>query len=52
MLETIGRIIIASTMIAVKMLGPALDAGPKSGMKPSALCSAGSTCCCSTGPRT
>ena len=43
MLETIGRIMIASTTIAVKMLEPLWEGAPKSGMKPSALCSAGST---------
>ena len=52
MLETIGRIMIVSTTIAVKTLEPVVDGGPKSGMKPSALWSAGSTWSRSIGPST
>ncbi len=52
MLETIGRIMIASTTIAVKMLEPLDDGSPKSGMNPRVSWSAGSTWSRSTGPRT
>ncbi len=44
MLETIGRIMIASTMIAVKMLAPAADGGPKSGIQPKTEWSQRSMC--------
>ena len=39
----IGRIIRVSTSPAVNMLIPVGEAGPNSGMKPSALCSPGSS---------
>ena len=43
MLETIGRIMIVRTMIAVKIARRRVFGAPKSGMKPSVECSAGST---------
>ena len=52
MLETIGRIMIARTMIAVKTLAPAADGVPKSGIHPSPECSHGSMCVRSAGPST
>ena len=52
MLETIGRIMIASTTIAVKTLAPDDEGGPNSGIHPSPECSHGSTWVRSTGPST